>query len=113
MFNIDLCELKGNIFILFLNFFLVFLTHFFSSINIYILFISLVITIGILYYIEETLDKINGYEDLFVNCMKNIFMILFTNIFIFIFVTMLYYHPLITSLFLTIQLFGDYCEQRG
>ena len=112
MFNIDLCELKGNVCIFFLNLFLLFVTYFFSLVNINILFISLVITIGILYYIEETLDKINEYEDLFLNCMKNIFIILFTNIFIFIFVTMLYYQPFITSLFLSIQLFGDYCRER-
>ena len=64
MFNIDLCVLKTNICILFLNLFLVFFTYLISSNNIFNLSISLPITIGYLYY-DGNLDKINGDDDIF------------------------------------------------
>lgn len=111
MFNIDLCELKSNICILFLNSFLIFFTYLISSNNIYILLISLVITISYLSY-DENLDKINGDDYIFLNCMKNIFFILFINLFIFLFINMFYYHPLPTLSFITIMLYCDYCKER-
>jgi hypothetical protein len=111
MFNIDLYVLKTNICILFLNLFLVFFTYLISSNNIFNLSISLPITIGYLYY-DGNLDKINGDDDIFLNCMKNIFLILFINLFLFSFIIMLYYHPLFTLSITTVILFCEYCKER-